>query len=215
MGLFGGKRFLVCFTGIFIKSLVCPSPCPPSRWEGGKTLNILCREASPPAPRVQTKWFQVAIKLAKLASAPRGVIANFADNLKICKNRLLFSSHCSPPFQIKIRSANSRFVPTKPLSADPIIHFRKAFEDSKGTFPEKSLWRVQGQSPWRFPLRSFYRSFSRRLPQKKTATVPGPVCEPIVVPISLISTLPFRCGKAASIIAATAFATSRQAEWEI
>ena len=52
----------------------------------------------------------------------------------------------------------------------------------------------------------------RGVPKKKRATVPGPVWLPIVVPMLLISTLPFRCGKRASTSAATALASSMQAD---
>ena len=40
-------------------------------------------------------------------------------------------------------------------------------------------------------------------PQKNSATVPGPVWLPIVVPTLFISTLPLRCGNAASTWSAT------------
>ena len=49
-------------------------------------------------------------------------------------------------------------------------------------------------------------------PQKKSATVPGPECEPIVVPMSKISTLPLSLGKVSSTSSATIFASSMQSE---
>ena len=52
----------------------------------------------------------------------------------------------------------------------------------------------------------------RGAPKKKRATVPGPVWLPMVVPMLLISTLPFRWGKRASTSAATALASSMQAD---
>ena len=52
----------------------------------------------------------------------------------------------------------------------------------------------------------------RGVPKKKRATVPGPVWLPMVVPMLLISTLPFRWGKRASTSAATALASSMQAD---
>lgn len=54
---------------------------------------------------------------------------------------------------------------------------------------------------------------TRGSPQKKRATVPGPVWEPIVVPMGLMTHLPFSLGKRASTAAATAWASSRQADW--
>ena len=45
-------------------------------------------------------------------------------------------------------------------------------------------------------------------PQKNNATVPGPVWLPMVVPMLLISTFPFRLGKRSSIRSATARASS-------
>ena len=40
----------------------------------------------------------------------------------------------------------------------------------------------------------------RLSPTKNNANVPGPVCEPMTVPMLLIITLPLKCGNAASII---------------
>ncbi len=54
---------------------------------------------------------------------------------------------------------------------------------------------------------------TRSPPQKKRATVPGPVWLPMVVPIQLISTLPFSLGNRASTRSATARASSWQADW--
>lgn len=45
-------------------------------------------------------------------------------------------------------------------------------------------------------------------PQKNSATVPGPVCAPMVVPTWFISTLPLSFGKRASTRSATALASS-------
>ena len=47
----------------------------------------------------------------------------------------------------EIGSANRGFERTKPLSADLYFCFKKAFEDSKGTFLEKFLWQGSGQRP--------------------------------------------------------------------
>ena len=52
-------------------------------------------------------------------------------------------------------------------------------------------------------------------PQKKSATVPGPVWEPTTVPTLLIITLPLSFGNFSSTIAATAFASSMQADCEM
>lgn len=49
---------------------------------------------------------------------------------------------------------------------------------------------------------------TRSFPQKNTATVPGPVWLPMVVPILLIRTLPSSLGKRSSIRSATALASS-------
>ena len=141
-------------------------------------------------PVSELNVLQIAVKFAKIVSAPR--------KKSLQTTALFLQNHCPQTLL---------FILGKLLRIPKELFSKSSFGGSKG--------RAIDAPPWRFPLRSFYRSFSRRLPQKKTATVPGPVCEPIVVPISLISTLPFRCGKAASIIAATAFASSRQAEWEI
>ena len=54
-----------------------------------------------------------------------------------------------------------------------------------------------------------------RLPQKNRATVPGPVCAPIVEPMGKICTFPCICGNFSSTSAATACASSRQSEQEI
>ena len=51
----------------------------------------------------------------------------------------------------------------------------------------------------------------RTSPMKNRATVPGPVCEPITVPMSLISTLPASAGKRCSTRSRTRSASSRQA----
>ena len=53
----------------------------------------------------------------------------------------------------------------------------------------------------------FYQVLGSAL-QKKRATVPGPVWEPIRLPIQLISTLPLSFGKVSSIKSATARASS-------
>ena len=73
-----------------------------------------------------------------------------------------------------------------------------------------------------FPFSRFFslkpRLFSQSFlssPQKKRATVPGPVWLPIVVPMSLISTLPFSFGNRSSTRRATSRASSIQADWEI
>ena len=52
-------------------------------------------------------------------------------------------------------------------------------------------------------------------PQKKRATVPGPVWLPMVVPMELMSTLPLRRGKVFSTRSATARASSMQADSEM
>lgn len=51
----------------------------------------------------------------------------------------------------------------------------------------------------------------RSSPMKKRATVPGPVCEPMTVPMSLICTLPASAGNLASTMSRTASASSRHA----
>lgn len=53
--------------------------------------------------------------------------------------------------------------------------------------------------------------FPRSSPMKKRATVPGPVCEPMTVPMSLICTLPASAGNLASTMSRTASASSRHA----
>ena len=53
------------------------------------------------------------------------------------------------------------------------------------------------------------------VPKKKGATVPGPVCEPITVPMGLISTLPFKEGNASSIIDFRRAASASIIEWLI
>lgn len=53
------------------------------------------------------------------------------------------------------------------------------------------------------------------LPKKNSATVPGPVCEPITVPMGLISTSPSRLGNAPSTIALSWFASASIIEWQI
>ena len=55
----------------------------------------------------------------------------------------------------------------------------------------------------------------RSSPQKNSATVPGPVWLPMVVPMLLMSTLPFSLGKACSTRSATSRASSSQADWEM
>ena len=65
------------------------------------------------------------------------------------------------------------------------------------------------------PCRTRRGQSTRSSPQKNSATVPGPVWLPMVVPMVLISTLPFSLGNFASTMAATAWASSRQADWEI
>ena len=62
---------------------------------------------------------------------------------------------------------------------------------------------------------SFWRQSTRSLPQKNSATVPGPVWLPMVVPMSLMSTLPFSLGKRCYTSSATARASSMQAELEM
>ena len=57
--------------------------------------------------------------------------------------------------------------------------------------------------------------FSRFLPQKNSATVPGPVWAPMVVPMELMSTFPSSLGNRSSTNRATSRASSRQAELEI
>ena len=59
-----------------------------------------------------------------------------------------------------------------------------------------------------FRVASQQRQSFRSSPQKKRATVPGPVWLPMVVPMELMSTLPLRWGKAASTRSATARASS-------
>ena len=56
---------------------------------------------------------------------------------------------------------------------------------------------------------------TRSLPQKKRATVPGPVCEPMSPPMLLMSTLSLSFGKRSSTSFATASASSRQADMEM
>ena len=51
----------------------------------------------------------------------------------------------------------------------------------------------------------------RSSPMKKRATVPGPVCEPMTVPMLLITTLPASAGNLASTMSRTASASSRHA----
>ena len=63
-------------------------------------------------------------------------------------------------------------------------------------------------------VRISYQS-TRSSPQKNSATVPGPVWEPIVVPMLLMTTLPFSFGNFSSTNAATASASGRQADMEI
>ena len=53
--------------------------------------------------------------------------------------------------------------------------------------------------------------FPRSSPMKKSATVPGPVCEPMTVPMLLICTLPASAGNLASTMSRTASASSRHA----
>ncbi len=56
---------------------------------------------------------------------------------------------------------------------------------------------------------------SRFLPQKNSATVPGPVWLPMTVPMELMSTLPSILGNRPSTRSATARASSIQAELDI
>lgn len=51
----------------------------------------------------------------------------------------------------------------------------------------------------------------RSSPMKNSATVPGPVCEPMTVPMLLICTLPASAGNLASTMSRTASASSRHA----
>ena len=51
--------------------------------------------------------------------------------------------------------------------------------------------------------RSFFSQSSRFLPQKNSATVPGPVWEPMTVPMSLMSTFPSSLGNRSSTSRAT------------
>ena len=89
-------------------------------------------------------------------------------------------------------------------------------------FPDFFLWFLFPQDSL-FPAFSRFFSLKPRLfsqsflssPQKKRATVPGPVWLPIVVPMSLISTLPFSFGNRSSTRRATSRASSIQADWEI
>lgn len=52
-------------------------------------------------------------------------------------------------------------------------------------------------------------------PMKNSATVPGPVCEPMTVPMSLMVTLPLRARKRSSTRSRTRSASSRQAPCEM
>ena len=57
--------------------------------------------------------------------------------------------------------------------------------------------------------------FSRFFPQKNSATVPGPVWAPMVVPMELTSTLPLSFWNRSSTSRATSLASSGQAELEM
>ena len=85
-----------------------------------------------------------------------------------------------------------RFTSSKP-SKSAIASDEKCFRLRTNSFVRYCLMNAQ-------PLRSS--------PKKNSATVPGPVWLPMVVPMELISTFPVRWGKRASTRSATARASS-------
>ena len=56
-------------------------------------------------------------------------------------------------------------------------------------------------------------AYTLRWPQKNVATVPGPVCTPMVAPMGKISTLPSSLGKVSSMRRATSCASARHSDW--
>ena len=64
------KRFQLCKPSatILFAKIFSPIPLPPlPRGEGGNFLNFICREASPPAPRVRTKCLAKKHEICKIS----------------------------------------------------------------------------------------------------------------------------------------------------